>query len=298
MNQTTSLEEVPSETIPNWRRRLGARGRGRFAKATLSSAGWKVLVLGTVIVMWEGWVRLFDVNPLLFPAFSDVVKSLLVGFGVLSTRPGLEQGAFYSLSATTLDVILRSYAISIALALLLTSFAISSRLGREVLNTATGIFQPMPSIALLPMAMLWFGLNEKSLIFVVVMAMVWPIAASLTVGFATVPQTLLRVGRNYELKGPRLVFSVLLPRALPSAIGGLRVGWGYGWRTVVAAELVFGATGGTGGLGWFINNTRLYLALDNAIAGILVVVLIGLLTESLFRLLQMRTTLRWGIETY
>jgi NitT/TauT family transport system permease protein len=80
-------------------------------------------------------------------------------------------------------------------------------------------------------------------------------------------------------------------------ISGLRVGWGFGWRTVVAAELVFGATGSGGGIGWYINNSRLFMNITDGFAGILLVVIVGLITESLFRMVQHYTTHKWGTES-
>ena len=146
------------------------------------------------------------------------------------------------------------------------------------------------------MAILWFGFSRESVVFVVVMAMTWPIASSLTVGFATVSPTLVRLGRNYELSRLGSMVNVLLPSALPMMIAGLKVGWGFGWRTVVAAELVFGATGSGGGIGWYINNSRLFMNIADGFAGIILVIAIGLLTESLFLAVQRVTTHRWGTE--
>jgi NitT/TauT family transport system permease protein len=184
------------------------------------------------------------------------------------------------------------------LAVIITGLAVSNKWMRELLSVLTGIFQPLPSIALLPMAILWFGFSRQSVVFVVVMAMIWPIASSLTVGFATISPTLYRLGRNYELSPFRLMTEVLLPAALPMMISGLRVGWGFGWRTVVAAELVFGATGSGGGIGWYINNSRLFMNITDGFAGILLVVIVGLITESLFRMVQHFTTHKWGTESF
>ena len=207
-------------------------------------------------------------------------------------------GELWAYTWETLSVILQSFAISIALAIVLTSLAVSNAWMRQVLSVMTGIFQPLPSIALLPMAILWFGFSRESLVFVVVMAMIWPIASSLTVGFATISPTLLRLGRNYELGRLTMMKEILLPAALPMMISGLRVGWGFGWRTVVAAELVFGATGTGGGIGWDINNSRLFMNISDGFAGILLVIIVGLLTESLFRSMQYFTTHKWGTESF
>jgi NitT/TauT family transport system permease protein len=252
----------------------------------------KVIVIVALCAAWELTVRLLNVNKLLFPPFSDVAVRLVQGLGIGGT------GELWRYTWETLSVILQSFAISIVLAIVVTSLAVSNAWAREFLSVMTGIFQPLPSIALLPMALLWFGFSRESLVFVVVMAMVWPIASSLTVGFATISPTLLRLGRNYELGRFAMMWEILLPAALPMMISGLRVGWGFGWRTVVAAELVFGATGTGGGIGWYINNSRLFMNIADGFAGILLVIIVGLLTESIFRLVQYFTTHKWGTESF
>lgn len=268
-----------------------AKGSTLISQLLNAEALKKVVVLVLLCVAWEATVRLLNVNKLLFPPFTDVATRLIQGLGIGS-------GELWSYTWETLSVILQSFAISIVLAIVLTSLAVSSAWMRQVLSVMTGIFQPLPSIALLPMAILWFGFSRESLVFVVVMAMIWPIASSLTVGFATISPTLMRLGSNYELGRFAMMTEILLPAALPMMISGLRVGWGFGWRTVVAAELVFGATGTGGGIGWYINNSRLFMNISDGFAGILLVIIVGLLTESIFRLMQYFTTHKWGTESF
>lgn len=257
-----------------------------------TGAAQKILVIAALAIAWEAAVRVFHVNPLLFPPLSAVAAKLFAGLGLGGN------GELWRYIWETLSVILQSFGISVALAILITGLAVANGWVRQLLSVLTGIFQPLPSIALLPMAILWFGFTRESLIFVVVMAMIWPIASSLTVGFATISPTLFRLGRNYELGHIRLMTEILLPAALPMMISGLRVGWGFGWRTVVAAELVFGATGSGGGIGWYINNSRLFMNITDGFAGILLVIVLGLLTESLFRAVQYFTTHKWGTENF
>lgn len=274
-----------------------ANGRPAVARRAPRGGGplKKVVVIVLLGLAWELTVRLTGVNKLLFPPLSDILMRLATGLGLLG-GPGSAE--LWSYIWETLSVILQSFAVSIALAVLVTGLAVSNTWMRETLSVLTGIFQPLPSIALLPMAILWFGFTRQSLVFVVVMAMVWPIASSLTVGFATISPTLLRLGRNYELGRFAMMTQILLPAALPMMISGLRIGWGFGWRTVVAAELVFGATGSGGGIGWYINNSRLFMNVADGFAGILLVVIVGLITESAFRLVQHFTTHRWGTESF
>lgn len=273
--------------------RMGERPQRRHARLAEKRYFRYAVILLVLAGVWEAATRLFHVSHIVFPPFSAVISSFWHGI----TGIGSENGAFLlPTTASTLSIILQSFGISIVLALVFSGLALTSNWGRDVLGTLTAIFQPLPSIALLPLALLWFGLNDKSLLFVTVLAMLWPVTASLTVGFATLPPTLKDLGDNYELGVLSKLFRLYLPYALPNALAGLRVGWGYGWRTVVAAELVFGTTGGSGGLGWFIQNARTYLDVSGALAAILMVIIVGLITEGIFRSVQRRTTQKWGLE--
>ena len=106
------------------------------------------------------------------------------------------------------------------------------------------MFNPLPAIALLPLALLWFGLGQNSLIFVLVHSVLWALALNTYAGFLGVSETLRMAGRNYGLRGLRFVLLILVPAALPSILAGLKIGWAFAWRTLIAAELVFGASSG------------------------------------------------------
>jgi NitT/TauT family transport system permease protein len=145
--------------------------------------------------------------------------------------------------------------------------------------------------------LLWFGLGQNSLIFVLVHSVLWALALNTYAGFLGVSETLRMAGRNYGLKGLRLVLFILIPAALPSILAGLKIGWAFAWRTLIAAELVFGATSGKVGLGWYIFQNRNELYTDKVFAGLAVVILIGLLVENLvFDTLERVTVKRWGMQ--
>jgi NitT/TauT family transport system permease protein len=189
------------------------------------------------------------------------------------------------------------YAAGVMLATLLTGIAIASRIGTDFLETLTSMFNPLPAIALLPLALIWFGLGNGSLIFVLVHSVTWAIALNTHSGFLSVSRTLTMVGRNYGLSGPRLIGKILIPAAFPSILTGLKVGWAFAWRTLIAAELVFGVSSGAGGLGWFIFENKNMLDIPNVFAGLLTVILIGLVVENLiFQTIERRTIQRWGMQ--
>ena len=105
---------------------------------------------------------------------------------------------------TSLKVLLMGYAAGIVLAAILTMLAISTRIGTDLLETLTAMFNPLPAIALLPLALIWFGLGNGSLVFVLIHSVLWPVALNTHSGFLGVSQTLRMVGRNYGLRGPAL----------------------------------------------------------------------------------------------
>jgi NitT/TauT family transport system permease protein len=159
------------------------------------------------------------------------------------------------------------------------------------------MFNPLPAIALLPLALLWFGLGRGSLMFVLMHSVMWPLALNTYAGFRAVPDALRMTGRNYGLGGARLVVQILIPAALPTILSGMKIGWAFAWRTLIAAELVFGTTSGKGGLGWYIFQNRNELYTDKVFAGLAAVILIGLLVENLvFESIERLTVRRWGMH--
>ncbi len=159
------------------------------------------------------------------------------------------------------------------------------------------MFNPLPAIALLPLAMLWFGLGTASLVFVLIHSVLWAVALSTHNGFMAVSEPLRMIGRNYGLTGIRYVAKILIPAAFPSILTGMKIGWAFAWRTLIGAELVFGASSGSGGLGWFIFEGSQNLETADVFAGLFTVIVIGLVVENvIFRNVEMRTIIRWGMS--
>jgi sulfonate transport system permease protein len=252
-----------------------------------NSAFRKTALLLLLAAAWELYARKID-NPLLFPTFTATVKAFFqaIASGVIPQR-----------TWASIQVLLQGYAVGLLLAALLTAFATASRVGTDLLETLTAMFNPLPSIALLPLAVLWFGLGQGSLIFVLIHAVLWSVALNTHGGFRSVSQTLRMVGRNYGLSGLRYVTQILIPAAFPNILTGLKIGWAFAWRTLIAAELVFGVSQGSGGLGWYVFENKNLLEIANVFAGLFTVILIGLTVENLiFRTIEQRTIRRWGMQ--
>ena len=153
----------------------------------------KVAILVALGVIWELYARWLG-NPLLFPSFGET----------LSTFVGdLASGTLVDRVSTSMRSLIYGYGTGLLLAGVLTTVAVSTRFGTDVLNTLTAMFNPLPAIALLPLALIWFGLGIGSLIFVIVHSVLWAVSLNTLTGFRAVPEVLRMSGRNYGLKGLR-----------------------------------------------------------------------------------------------
>jgi NitT/TauT family transport system permease protein len=251
-------------------------------------AARRLILLVAVVGLWQLYVSVAHVSPLVFASPADVASALWTGW---------TSGTLASATLLTLKILAIGMGIGMAVAAVLTTLATWTRIGEDVLVLFTSMLNPLPSIAILPLAILWFGLSETALIVVIANAVTWPIAINVSMGFRTVNPTILSVGRNIGLRGWRLVRDVLLPAALPHTIAGLKTGWAFGWRTIIAAELVFGVAGGGGGLGNFINKARYFLQIPDVFAGLVTIALIGIALEWVFTLIERRTVVRWGMKS-
>jgi NitT/TauT family transport system permease protein len=270
------LSDVALERVLPWRTRLWQYGWLR-----------KGLILVVLALLWEAAARYQD-NDLLLPTFLQTARAFV---------EGLASGELIDKARISMVVLLKGYLGGVLAAFLLTTLAVSTQIGRDLLSTLTSMFNPLPAIALLPLALLWFGLGQGSLVFVLIHSVLWPLALNTYAGFQGVPETLRMAGRNYGLRGLPYVLQILVPAALPSILSGLKIGWAFAWRTLIAAELVFGASSGKGGLGWYIFQNRNELYTDRVFAGLALVIVIGLLVESLgFHTLERLTVRRWGVQ--
>lgn len=247
----------------------------------------KASVIVVLALVWQFYANALD-NSLLFPSLTDTLSALKDSV----LHGGLLLRIWYSVR-----LLLIGYGIGLALATLLTAFAMTSRIGSDLMETLTAMFNPLPAIALLPLAMIWFGLGSSSLVFVLVHSVLWAAALNTHTGFQSVSTTLRMVGHNYELPLPKYVTKILIPAAFPSILSGLKISWAFAWRTLIAAELVFGASAQSGGLGWFIYENKNLLQIPEVFAGLLAVILIGLCVENLvFATIERHTVRKWGMQ--
>jgi NitT/TauT family transport system permease protein len=264
-----------------------ARPLSWFERLTQRTLVRRLAILVVLGIFWQAYASYLD-NTLLFPTLTETFVAL---------REAIVDGPLIQRTLTSLQILLAGYAIGLTVAAVFTTVAVSTRIGTDLLSTLTAMFNPLPAIALLPLALLWFGLGAKSLIFVIIHSVLWAVALNTHSGFTSVSQTLRMAGQNCGLRGLRYVAFLLVPAAFPSILTGLKIGWAFAWRTLIAAELVFGVSSRSGGLGWFIFENRNQLEIPSVFAGLFTVILIGLLVESvIFRAIENATIKRWGMQ--
>ncbi|MBW1868548.1 MAG: ABC transporter permease subunit [Deltaproteobacteria bacterium] len=187
--------------------------------------------------------------------------------------------------------------VSILIAIVMTSAALLFTRAAYVVEVLTSIMHPMPSVAMIPLVIVWIGIGFPGVVALTINSCLWPILLNSYTGFRAVHVTYMEVGRNVGLRKFKLILHVMIPSALPYLLAGLKVAWARSWRTVVAAEMVFGTTSESEGIGWFIFEALQYVNFSQILSGVLVIILFGILMErGVFETIEKKTVIRWGMS--
>ena len=165
----------------------------------------------------------------------------------------------------------------------------------ESLGSAVIGLQSLPSICWFPLALLWFGLNEKAVLFVVVMGAIFSITLAVRSGIRSLSPLTLRAARTLGATGTKLWRHVLLPAILPAFLSGMRQGWAFAWRSLMSAELLSQSL--RTGVGHLLNDGRDLNDMSMVLGMITVILLFGLAVDRiLFAPLERVVARRWGLE--
>jgi NitT/TauT family transport system permease protein len=243
----------------------------------------KIIFILAAAMIWE-LVRIAGRYPeLLLPGVTSVLGALW-----------LERVEIIGKTLFSLRIIGIGLFTAVVLAMICTIISMSGRAFSEIITNIMAIMHPLPGIAILPIAILWFGIGVKAILFVIVFSALWPLINHFYTGFRSIPANQMEVGRNLGLSGLKMALNVMLPASFPHILGGLRTGWARAWQASVAAELVFGAAGGQGGLGWFLYKKRFMMETPGVFAGMVVIILIGIAVEYLiFANIENNTVKKW-----
>lgn len=256
------LDALQTETrtsLPWWRR-------------ALESALPPIVLVVLLIAAWQAYTVIAQPRPDLSPGPLDVAAAL---------GQSWEDGRLQMAVTTSLERGVLGFLIAIAIGTPLGLLLAESRLLRRAFGPLLSGLQVLPSVAWVPAAIIWFGLSDATVYFVVLMGAVPSIANGLVAGIAQVPPQLRRVGTVLGASRWQLATSVVVPAALPGYLAGLKQGWAFSWRSLMAAEIIaFGGTIGFG-LGSMLQQSRDLADLAGALGTILVILAIGVVIELL-----------------
>jgi NitT/TauT family transport system permease protein len=246
-----------------------------------------ILITLILIVIWHIAAESDLYSPLVLPAPYAVLKRL---------ARGIAQEALVGQIIRSLKVVL--YGLFGALGLTMVMLTLSNRWKAfdDVFSTLCALFHPLPGIAILPVFMIWLGIGQTSIVAVIIHSVLWPLYTNMTAGVRNIPPIYVQVARGFRIEGIGKWIHITLPAVLPYLLSGLRTGWARAWRALIGAEMVFGAIGSGGGLGWFIFKNRVFMDTAGMFAGLVVVIGIGLVVEKgLFDFIENITLRKWGM---
>ncbi len=243
----------------------------------------KVVFIVTLVALWDLLVRLRLWPEYLFPSPLSVLQTLAYGFS---------DGTYLIGISVSLTRVLVGYLISLAIGLPLGLVMGRIRFLDETVGAPLAGLQTLPSICWLPLALLWFGLNERAILFVIVMGAMLSIAIAAEGGVKNTPQQYLRAARNMGARGLALYRYVIFPAALPAILTGMKLGWSFAWRSLMAGEMLYVSLG----LGQLLMMGRELNDMSQVISVMLLIIFLGLAVDRLvFAPMERAVRARWGL---
>lgn len=248
----------------------------------------KILFYVGLIVLWElayqigvNWLSIW--KPYAFPSPLNVIRSIVF----LTSNQTLPIAI-----VTSMKRILMGYAISVLIGSVIGMLIVSFKYMDENLSPLILGLQTLPSICWLPFAILWFGLNENAITFVIAIGSTFAIAMAIESGIKNVNPLYIRAGRTMGAKGLTLYRKIILPAALPNIVTGLKQAWSFAWRALMAGEMLTA----TRGLGQVLMWGRDLADISQVMAVMIVIIVIGLLVDKLvFATAEKNIRYKWGL---
>jgi NitT/TauT family transport system permease protein len=238
---------------------------------------------GVLIAIWVVLAKLKIWPPYVFPTPKGVAESLWAGFA---------DHSFWIAILVSMKRMLLGYGLSVVLGMVLGLGVASNKFLEETMGGLLVSLQSLPSICWLPLAVLWFGLTEKAILFVVVMGSLLSVTIAMETGRQQMPKIYGMAGRNLGACGFKLFWYVLLPVSLPFILSGLKQGWAFAWRSLISGEMIFVSLG----LGQLLMMGRDLNDMSQVIAVMMLIIAIGYIVDGLvFKTIERRLQHKWGL---
>ncbi len=236
------------------------------------------------MAIWEVTSRLSDLPDFMFPSFTLVMSTLV---------SGLLSGQILIAIGASLSRLLIGFTIASILGLVLGYLIWRYKIVEDTLGFLVTALQSIPSIVWFPLAIIWFGLNDFAILFIVTLGATWTMIVNATSGFKNVPVLYQRVAKSLGSSGFHFLRTVILPASVPQLISGLRIAWAFSWRALMAGELL----GASVGLGQLLESGRALGQMDLVISVMIIIGVIGTIMDNvLFLRLERSVERKWGIR--
>ncbi len=228
--------------------------------------------------------RLSGLPDFMFPSLTQVFSTLF---------NGLIDGQITKAIIISFKRILIGFSIAVILGFILGYLIWRFTFVEDTLGFLVTAFQSIPSIVWFPLAIIWFGLNDFAILFIVTIGATWTMTMSATSGFKNVPELYQRVAKTLGSSGFHFIKTVIIPASIPQILSGLRISWAFAWRALMAGELL----GAGGGLGQLLENGRALGQMDLVISVMIIIAVIGTMMDRVvFVRLERSVQTKWGIN--
>ncbi len=248
------------------------------------SIGKKIVFYVILVVVWQivAFTNIWPNN--IFPSPLEVVEDL-----AYSAADG---SLFYGI-AISMSRLIVGLAIAISGGIVLGIFMARVEVVNQTIGSLVLGLQSIPSIAWVPLAILWFGLNDGGIIFVIAIGAIFAVTINTYTSVKNIDPNYIAAARNMGAKGSQLIIHVLIPAAFPYMISGFRQGWAFAWRGLIGAELLFSFLG----LGFLLNVGRQLTDVSQVIAIMIVIMGIGILVDGfVYKRLENKVMSKWGLR--
>jgi len=244
----------------------------------------KIIFYVAIVAVWQAVADANFWPNEIFPSPWEVIQDL--GYGAA------DGSLFYGIGTSMLRLIV-GLAIAIAGGITLGIFMARMETVNQTIGSLVLGLQSIPSIAWVPLALIWFGVSDAGIIFVTAIGAIFAVTINTYTGVKNIDPHYIEAAQNMGAKGSQLITMVLMPAAFPYMISGFKQGWAFAWRGVIGAEILFSFLG----LGFLLNVGRQTIDVSQVIAVMVVIMGIGILVDGLvFKRLENKVMSRWGLR--
>lgn len=232
----------------------------------------RCLFIIILLIIWESLyhLKLFPVQ--LFPSIGQILKALF---------QDLFTGQLFIQIGHSFFLILLGLIVSYIFAIVFCFLSYFSKVFAGLLDTLIAIFDPLPGVAILPIVILWIGIGEKAILFIMLHSIIWPMVISIQTGIKNIDPVYIESAVIHDITRLQLFWHILLPLSRPQMFAGIKIGWSRSWRALISSEMIFGAIGAYGGIGWYLFEKRTFMNTPGMFAGLIVIIMLSIIIEDI-----------------